>query len=83
MFLDKTEESGEDLEVTTAVKLRKRRIPHSRADLLNKIELLRIAEDDEEDLDETDEENDDSEYDFDYSDDLESEDEVDASAVKK
>lgn len=51
--------------------LRKPRVPHSRADLLNKIELLRIAEDDE---DETDEENDDSEYDYNYSDDLESED---------
>lgn len=49
--------------------LRKPRIPHSRADLLNKIELLRIAEDDE---GETDEENDDSEYDYNYSDDLES-----------
>lgn len=51
------------------VALRKPRIPHSRADLLNKIELLRIAEEDE---GETDEENDDSEYDYDYSDDLES-----------
>lgn len=57
---------------------RRKRIPHTRADLLNKIEMLRIAEDDENDeVGDTDEENTDSdEYDFD-SDDVESEEEDD------
>lgn len=58
---------------------RRKRVPHSRADLLNKIEMLRIAEDDEDEDEEagdSDEENTDSdEYEFD-SDDLESEDEA-------
>lgn len=61
--------------------MRKKRVPHSRADLLNKIELLRIAEEDDEDEVETDEENDDSEYDFDYSDDLESDEDDEAGVV--
>lgn len=54
---------------------RRRRVPHTRADLINKIEMLRIAENDDEadDDGDTDEENTDSEYDYDYdSDDVES-----------
>lgn len=68
-----SDETGAD---DDALPVRRKRVPHSRADLLNKIEALRIAEDDENELGETDEENTDSdEYDYEYSDDLDSDDE--------
>lgn len=72
-ILDKSQDDDEA--AGDVKKIRKPRIPHSRTDLLNKIELLRIAEDNEDEEEETDEENTDSEYDYDYSDDLESEEE--------
>lgn len=74
--VDAAEEEG-------AAKARRKRVPHSRADLLEKIEALRLAEDDDDELDggDTDEENTDSEeYDYDYSDDLDSDDEPNAAA---
>lgn len=69
-----SDDTGADDE---AVAVRRKRVPHSRADLLNKIEALRIAEEDENELGDTDEENTDSdEYDYEYSDDLDSDDEA-------
>lgn len=58
--------------------VKRKRVPHTRADLLNKIEALRLADEDDNDNDdggESDEENTDSdEYDCEYSDELDSDD---------